>query len=56
MRGQIPSGEARDGSHRFDVLTGKPARKQGEPLARFPYLPTYLRSWRTYYPRGKVLR
>ena len=46
---------SKDGNHRFDVLTGKPARGQGKPLARFPYVPTYLRAWRIYYPDGTVL-
>jgi hypothetical protein len=46
----------KDGKHGFDVLTGRPAKGQGEPLTRFPYLPTYLRSWQTYYPKGRVLQ
>jgi hypothetical protein len=45
----------KDGSHGFDVLTGKPPKGRADSLARFPYLPTYLRSWRIYYPQGTVL-
>ena len=45
----------KDGKHSFDVLTGRPARGQGKSLARFPYVPTYVAAWRTYYPDGTVL-
>ncbi len=45
----------KDGARSFDVLTGRPARGQGKPLTRFPYLPTYVAAWRLYYPDGTVL-
>jgi hypothetical protein len=35
------------GEHGFDVLTGKPAKGQGEALGRFPYVPTYLEPGQT---------
>jgi hypothetical protein len=39
----------------YDLLTGK--AKEGESeLQRFPYIPTYLKAWQTYYPDGKVLQ
>ncbi len=42
------------GDRRWHVLTGKPAGS-AEPLSRFPYVPSYVRAWRSYYPEGRVL-
>ncbi len=42
------------GDRRWQVLTGKPAG-DAEPLSRFPYVPSYVRAWRSYYPEGRVL-
>lgn len=36
----------------FDPLTGE-AEGGGASLSRFPYLPTYLDAWKTYYPNGR---
>ena len=43
------------GDARWHALTGRPARQGAQPLSRFPYVPSYLRAWRTYYPDGRVL-
>lgn len=43
-----------DGEGRWDVLSGQPANGDTAALPRFPYLPTYLRAWRTYYPDGEI--
>lgn len=40
----------------WDALSGRGISPEGlAPLERFPYIPTYLAAWRTYYPRGRVL-
>ncbi len=39
----------------YDLLTGK-AKATDSQLQRFPYIPTYLQAWQTYYPKGKVLK
>ena len=43
------------GDASYNAHTGK-ARGNHQPLLRFPYVPSYLSAWRTYYPRGRVLR
>jgi hypothetical protein len=45
-------GALRGGGSAFDALTGK-AGDDAAPLQRFPYLPTYLEAWKTYYPTGR---
>ena len=43
------------GDARWHALTGEPSSAGAQALARFPYVPSYLRAWRTYYPNGRVL-
>lgn len=51
----LESGRLRGGKRSFDPLTGAAADgKSG--LRRFPYLPTYVSSWRTFYPKGAIMR
>ena len=44
------------GRPQWDPLTGRPVSgTTKEVLERFPYIPTTLKAWRTYYPKGKTL-
>lgn len=44
------------GARTWDALSGRGLAPEGlAPLERFPYIPTYLEAWRTYYPKGRVL-
>ena len=40
---------------RFDPLTGRSRDARGVRLQRSPYVPTVLKAWRTFYPKGRVL-
>ena len=42
------------GDQRWDALTGKTVA-DGPTLRRFPYLPTYMRAWKSYYEGGRIL-
>ncbi len=42
------------GSKSWDAMTGK-SHNKGQDLQRVPYLPTFLKPWKTYYPKGRVL-
>ena len=42
------------GDQRWDALTGKTVA-DGQALRRFPYLPTYMRAWKSYYEGGRIL-
>ncbi len=55
---ELEDGELRAGDSRWNPLTGEPveADAEAEPLRRFPYVPTSLTPWRSFYPDGRVLR
>ena len=50
----LRDGMLRGGDGAWDPLRGSPTEGADRSLARFPYLPTYLKAWRTYYPDGRV--
>lgn len=45
----------KNGARSWDALRGTRDDGDGPALKRFPYLPTYVRAWSTYYPDGRVL-
>ncbi len=53
---ELEAGELLAAGQHFDALSGESlAANSDARLQRFPYLPTYLHAWRTYYPKGRVL-
>ena len=49
---KLKDGQLQAGNRTWDPLTGK---AKGKRLRRFPYIPTYMNAWKTYYPNGKTL-
>jgi len=39
----------------WDALTGAQKTGEGLPLKRYPYIPTIIRAWKSYYPTGRAL-
>ena len=50
---ELVGDELTDGNRRWNALTGEPGDENALPLTRFPYVPSYLRAWRSYYPNGR---
>lgn len=46
----------RGGDRRWDPVTAASIEGEGPALQRFPYLPTYWKAWKTYYPDGRTLQ
>lgn len=51
---ELKSGLLHVGDFTFDPLTGNHTKGESK-LTRFPYIPTYVRAWAGYYPKGKTL-
>ena len=49
---RLSDGNITTGKLAFDPLTGK---GESSTLKRFPYIPTYIKAWQSYYPKGKTL-
>jgi len=60
LEGRKPRWRWKDGAlvgeaGRFDPLTGRSRDARGVRLQRYPYVPTVLEVWRSFYPKGRVL-
>lgn len=44
------------GERSWNAMTGEPSDGEGDALPWFPYIPTYLSAWKSYYPKGARLK
>jgi Protein of unknown function (DUF3179) len=52
---ELKNGKLESGKLTFDPLSGARETDKGPPLERFPYIPTYMKAWSGYYPKGATI-